>query len=222
MPTYARLLLLVGTPVVVLAFIGAVYFQIYAGTQATRDGWILTRDVSAGAQLAGDNVQRARVAAQGTPFLLYDGDPIKEKQRASHPMKASHLLAPDDMTRAATVLVPISFGAAPDLHQGDSVDVYVALNGRTVQVGRGLFVETSTSIWVPASDEPYWVALQANKAAVVAVRSTGAGVPATDPVGMQQAVSALTASAGGGQAPPPTPVPTPPPPAPSASPSPSR
>jgi hypothetical protein len=217
MSSYARLLLLVGTPLVVLAFIGAVYYQVYASSQATRDGWILTRDVSAGAQIGGENVERVRVAAQGTPFLLYGGDPARDKERASHAMKASHLLAPDDVTQSATVLVPINFGAAPDLHQGDAVDVYVALNGRTVQVGRDLFVESSTSIWVPAADEPYWVALQANKAVVVAVRSTGAGVPATDPVGMAEAVSALTATAGGGQASQPGPTPAPPP-APSASP----
>jgi hypothetical protein len=204
MSSYARLVLLIGTPVVVLAFIGAVYFQIYASTRATRDAWMLTRDVAAGSELNADSVERIRVGAQGTPFLLYEGDPVKEKERSTHAMKASHLLAPDDVAQTALVLIPITFTAAPELHKGDAVDVYVSQQGRTTLVGRGVFVESQTSVWVPAADEPYWVVLQAGKAQMVAVRSTGAGVPPIDPVGMPQAVDALsgTASGGSGRQPP--------------------
>lgn len=221
-----RLILLIGTPIVVLAFIGAVYFQIYVSSRATRDGWMLTRDVAAGGELTADNVQRVQVAAQGTPFSLYSGDPVGTKQRAGHAMKASHLLAPDDLTQNALVLIPITFGAAPNLKKGDAVDVYVSVEGRTVAVGRDLFVESSNSVWVPSGDEPYWVALQANRAPMIAVRSSGAGVPAIDPVGMQEAIAALSGSASGGRpqgSPPPpdspSPSAAPKTPAPSATPS---
>jgi hypothetical protein len=206
MVPHGRLILLIGTPIVVLAFIGAVYFQIYVSSHATREGWILTKDVAAGTQLTADNVERVKVSAQGTPFSLYTGDPIGSKQRAAHAMKASHLLAPDDLTQNPLVLIPITFGAAPQLQRGDQIDVYVSVQGRTVVVGRDLFVETPTAVWVPSANEPYWVALEANRAPMIAVRSTGAGVPAADPVGLQEAVAALSGSAGGS-----APVESPPP-----------
>jgi hypothetical protein len=200
MPPYPRLVLLAGTPVVVLAFIGAVYFQIYSSARATRDGWMLTKDVAAGSQLSSDNVQRIRVGSQGTPFLLYEGDPIRDRQLTSHAMKASHLLGPDDVMQTPVVLVPLTFAAAPELHGGDTVDVYVARQGRSVLIGRGLTVESSTSVWVPAADEPDWVALEADKAQLVAVRSSGAGVPPTDSITMQQALDALSGVANGSRA----------------------
>ena len=195
MSSYARLVLLIGTPFVVLAFIGAVYLQIWVGGRATRDAWILTRDVSPGAQLTSDTVERVRVGAQGTPFLLYTGDPVKERQRAGHAMKASHLLAPDDLVATSEVLAPASFAAAPTLHRGDSVDVYVSMQGRVVEVGRYLTVESPTAIWVPAGDERYWVALEANRASMIAVRSSGAAAPASDVVTLQEALAALTGGA---------------------------
>ncbi|MGH7882090.1 MAG: hypothetical protein ACREN8_04190, partial [Candidatus Dormibacteraceae bacterium] len=62
---YARWILLIGTPVVVLSFIGAVYFQIYAGTKSTRNAWILTHDVAAGAELTADTVEPTLVGGEG-------------------------------------------------------------------------------------------------------------------------------------------------------------
>jgi hypothetical protein len=192
-----RLVLMIGTPVVVLAFIGAVYFQIYASSRATREGWILSKDVTAGTVLTAASVERAQVGAEGASFLLYQGDPVANGERATHAMRASHLLAPDDVSQSALALVPVSFSSAPDLHSGDLIDVYVSIDGQSTLVGRSVIVESPTSIWVAVPDEQYWVALEAGKAPMIAVRTAGGGPPASDSVGMQQALDALGASANG-------------------------
>jgi hypothetical protein len=162
MTRFGRGVLLVGTPLVMLAVIGAVYFQIYTASRSTREAWMVTRSVAAGAQLTADNVQRVTVGSSGTSFALTSTDPIKEKRRAGHTMQASHLLAGDDLLPTSDVVVPISFAAQPQLQPGDQIDVYLVLGGRAVQVGRGLIVQSDHAMWVAAGDEPYWVALEAN------------------------------------------------------------
>ena len=197
MTRFGRGVLLVGTPLVMLAVIGAVYFQIYTSSRSTREAWMVTRSIVAGTQLTADNVQRVTVGSAGTSFALSSENPIKEKRRAGHAMQPSHLLAADDLLPTNEVVVPISFAAQPQLQPGDRVDVYLVASGRSEQVGRALVVQSDHALWVAAADEPYWVALEANKAVMVAVRSSGVGVPAPDAVGLDDAASALNQSAGG-------------------------
>ena len=197
MTRFGRGVLLVGTPLVMLAVIGAVYFQIYQSSHSTRQAWMVTRSVVAGTQLTASNVQRVTVGSAGTSFALSSENPISERRRAGHTMQPSHLLAADDLLPTNEVVVPITFAAQPQLQQGDRVDVYLVSGGRSVQVGRALVVQSEHALWVAAADEPYWVALEANKAVMVAVRSSGVGVPAPDPVGVDDAASALNGSAGG-------------------------
>lgn len=197
MTRFGRGVLLVGTPLVMLAVIGAVYFQIYISSHTTREAWMVTRSVVAGTQLTASNVQRVTVGSTGTAFALSSENPISDQRRAGHAMQPSHLLAADDLLPTNEVVVPISFAAQPQLQAGDRVDVYLVAGGRSVQVGRALAVQSEHALWVAAADEPYWVALEANKAVMVAVRSSGIGVPAPESVGVEDAASALNESAGG-------------------------
>jgi hypothetical protein len=188
---YARLALLIGTPIVVIAFIGAVYLQIYVGSRATRTGWMLTQDVTAGTLLTARNVERVQVGSEGTPFALLTTNPILGRDHADHDMQASHLLAPDDVTDSGVVLAPVTFAASPSLSPGEQVDVYVAVGDSVYQVGRSLTVQGPASIWVPAQQEADWVALQANHATLIAVRSTGAVAPQGASASLQQALQDL-------------------------------
>lgn len=200
MSAYARLALLIGTPIVVIAFIGAVYLQIYLGSRSTRTGWMLTQDVTAGTLLTARNVERVQVGAEGTPFALLTADPIRNREHADHEMQASHLLAPDDVTDSGVVLAPVTFASSPSLSPGQQVDVYVTVGESVYQVGRNLTVQGPESIWVPASEEADWVALQANHATLIAVRSAGAVAPQGSSASLQQALQDLgvqTPSGGG-------------------------
>ncbi|MFZ0218043.1 MAG: hypothetical protein WAM30_19085 [Candidatus Dormiibacterota bacterium] len=213
MTRYGRVALLVGTPLVMLAVIGAVYFQIYTGSHATRGAWMLTQRVAAGTLLTSDNVQRVTIPDSGAAFEVLSQDPISAHRRAGHSMQASHLLAPDDLMDTGEELVPISFAASPGLQPGDRVDVYVVAGGGTIQVGRGLIVASTHSIWVPAGDARYWVALQGANAELLAVQSSGAGNAASDQIGLEQAIAALNQTAGGsgrvgGSSPAPSPAPS--------------
>ena len=232
MTRFGRGVLLVGTPLVMLAVIGAVYFQIYTSSHTTREAWMVTHSVVAGTQLNASNVQRVTVGGMGTAFALSSENPISEKRRAGHAMQPSHLLAADDLLPTNAVVVPISFAAQPQLQAGDRVDVYLVAGGRSVQVGRSLVVQSDHALWVAAADEPYWVALEANKAVMVAVRSSGIGVPVPESVGVEDAAAALNESAGGsgvspnqpapgGSAAAPTPAPPARGPAPTSSPAPA-
>ena len=218
MTRYGRLALLVGTPILILAVIGAVYFQIYAGSHATRTAWMLTQDVAAGTLLTSGNVEQVTVADSGTSFLVLSQDPIAGHRRAGHGMRASHLLAPDDLMAADDQLVPVTFASSPGLQPGDTIDVYAVSGNGTIQVGRGVIVASSHAIWVSAREAPYWVALQAANAQLIAVQSYGADGGAADQVDLQQAIAALhRAAAGGGSASPapttsPAPAPSLPPP----------
>lgn len=200
MSAYARFALLIGTPIVVIAFIGAVYLQIYEGSRATRTGWMLTQDVTTGTRLTSSNVERVQVGAEGTPFALLTTDPITGREHADHDMQASHLLAPDDVTESGVVLAPVSFASSPALNPGEQVDVYVTVGQSVYQVGRDLTVQGPGSVWVPASEEADWVALQANHATLVAVRSAGAVAPQGASASLQQALLDLGVQAppGGG------------------------
>lgn len=205
-----NVVLYLGGALVMLAVIGAIYLEIVVQSRSTHDVWMVTTDVAAGARFTGDNVRQVSVPDTGDSLSYYHGDPIASHKRAGRTLRGGHMLADDDLLGTEMVLVPVSFKAAPPLRNGDVIDVYTQLGTRTVQVGKSLTVQSATTIWVPAVDEPSWVTLQANSAPLFAVTSAGIGVPVNSGLGIQDAVSALAGSVAGGASGPP---PAPPPPA---------
>lgn len=208
---------------VVIAVIGLLYLQALAQSRATREAWMLTRDVAAGAALGDADVKRIRVPATGDRFALLDADPVH--RRAAHRMSARTLLDADDLLGEDTVQVPVSVRAAPGVAAGDTLDVYAVVGSRTVLVGRRLVVVGTgnpMTLLVPAADEPNWVALEANNVSLFAAKSAGVGVPVNPAVAVGDAIASLSGvpPAGpvltGGAVPAPTPPPaTPAPPRPS-------
>lgn len=222
------LVLALGGGLVLLAAIGAIYLEILVQSRSSHEVWMVTRDVPAGTQLTALDVRRASVPDTGDRIAYYRGDPITDHRRAGHTLEAGHMLADDDLLTTDMVLVPVAFKAAPPLARGDVIDVYTVIGTRTIQVGKSLPVQSSTTIWVPATDESSWITLEANNAPLFAASSGGIGIPAETGLGIQDAVSALSSSVTGGppalQAPSPlVPSPTPAPlvpatPSPSATP----
>ena len=199
-----RVALLVGTPLIMLAVIGAIYLQIYTSSHASRQAWMVTQDVVAGTRFSSSNVEQVRIPDASPSFTLLTQDPITQGLRAGHHIAASTLLTPSDILGRSDVLVPIAFSASPSLAAGDQVDVYAVVGGVVTEVGRDLVIATPQSIWVPAQDEADWVALRGTNVTLVAVRTSGVGVPQTNRVGIQDAIAALNHAAAGA-----TPVPTP-------------
>jgi hypothetical protein len=203
--------LYIGGAMVMLAVIGAIYLEIIVQSRSSHGVWMVTQEVAAGSHFSTDNVRQVSIPDTGDTLSYYHGDPIADHKRAGRTLRSGHMLADDDLLTTAMVLVPVSFKAAPPLKNGDVIDVYTQFGTRTVQVGRSLIVESATTIWVPAVDEPSWVTLQANSAPLFAVTSSGIGVPVNSGLGLQDAVSSLAGSVAGGEtgvslAPPPPPA----------------
>jgi len=201
---------------VVIAVIGLLYLQTLAQSRATRQAWMLTRDVSAGTVLHAADVKRIRVPATGDRFALLDGTPLE--RRAAHRMSAQTLLTADDLLGEDTVQVPVSVRVAPGVAAGDTLDVYAVVGSRTVLVGRRLVVVGTgnpMTVLVAAADEPNWVALAANNVSLFAAKSAGIGVPVNPAVAVGDAISSLSGVPPtgpvlvGGTPPPTTPAPSP-------------
>lgn len=178
---------------VVVAVIGLLYIQTIAEAHATREAWMLTRAVPAGALLDDTDVKRVRVPAAGDQFALLDSSPLH--RRAAHGMSAQILLTADDLLGEDTVQVPVSVRIGPAVAKGDTLDVYAVVGGRTVLVGRRLIVASTgnpLTLLVGAADEPYWIALEANNVSLFAAKSTGVGVPANTAVAVNDAISGLS------------------------------
>jgi hypothetical protein len=204
-----RVALLVGTPLIMLAVIGAIYLQIYSSSHASRQAWMVTQDVVAGTQFSSSNVERVTIPDASPSFTVLTQDPIAQGLRADHRIAASTLLTPSDILSRSDVLVPIAFSASPSLAAGDQVDVYAVVNGVVTEVGRDLVIATNQSIWVPAGDEADWVALRGTNVTLVAVRTGGVGAPQTNRVGIQAAIAALNRTAAGATPTPTTPTASP-------------
>ncbi len=192
-----RIALLAGTPLIMLAVIGAIYFQIYTSSHASKQAWMVTQDVVAGTLFTSSNVERVTIPDASPSFAVLAQDPIRSGLRAGHRISASTLLTPSDILSGSQVLAPVVFSAAPNLSAGDQVDVYAVVDGTVTEVGRDLVIASPQSLWVPARDEADWVALRGTNVTLVAVRSSGTGSPQTDQVGVQQAIAALNRAAGG-------------------------
>jgi hypothetical protein len=235
-----RQLVAAALTLVVIAVIGLLYLQAIAQTRATREAWMLTRDVVPGAVLDESNVKQVRVPAAGDQFSVLEESPLH--RRAAHRMGAQTLLTRDDLLGEDIVQVPVSLRSVPAVAAGDTLDVYAVVGSRTVLVGRRLVVVSAGSpvtLLVAAADEPSWVALEANNVSLFATKSSGVGVPPNAGAGVNDAISNLSGAAQSGQvlsgapggspatpagpagpAGPATPLPGSPPPRPSASPSP--
>lgn len=178
---------------VVIAVIGLLYLQAVAQSRATRDAWMLTHDVVAGALLGDGDVKHIRIPAAGDQFALLDGTPVH--RRASHRMGAQTLLSADDLLGDDMVQVPVSVRAVPGVAAGDTLDVYAVAGTRTVLVGRRLVVigaGNPMTVLVSAADEPDWVALEANNVSLFAAKSTGVGVPPNAGVAVNDAIASLS------------------------------
>jgi hypothetical protein len=218
-----RQLVGVALSLVVVAVIGLLYLQTVAQSRATREAWMLTRDVAAGTLLGTGDVKLIRVPAVGDRFTVLEGSPVQ--RRLAHRMRAQALLTADDLLGEDTVQVPVSVRAVPSVAAGDTLDVYAVVGGRTVLVGRRLIVAGTgnpMTLLVAAADEPSWVALEANNVSLFAAKSAGVGVPTGPAVAVGEAISSLSGTsqsgpvlAAGG-----TPA-TPPPSTPAATPRPS-
>lgn len=181
---------------VVIAVIGLLYLQAIAQTRATRDAWMVTRDVVAGTLLDESNIKRVRVPSAGDQFSVLDASPVH--RRTAHRMAASTLLTPDDLLGQDMVQVPVAVRAAPGVTPGDTLDVYAVVGSRTVLVGRRLVVVAvgnPMTLLVAAADEPSWVALEANNVSLFAAKSSGVGVPANAAVAVNEAIASLSGAA---------------------------
>jgi hypothetical protein len=200
---------------VFLVVAGAVYLEIAASSGATDTVWVVTRAVSAGDLLSSDNVRRVRIRHATDGLDYFTGQVKQGTSRASHGMSAGTLLFSNDVMDEELALVNLSLRTPPQLAHGQHVDVYAQVGSQTMMLGRGLMVDqvsgTSCSVWVPASDEPSWITLQASNVAMFAARSTGIGVPQTRPQSLQDALATLSGGSATGPpvAPPTTPTPAP-------------
>lgn len=197
MTRVGRTVLLVGTPLIMLAVIGAIYLQIYSSSHASRQAWMVTQAVAAGTPFTSHNVERVSIPVASPSFAVLAQNPIASGLRAGHAMSASTLLTPSDILSRTDVLVPVSFAAAPSLSAGDRIDIYAVVDGTVTEVGRNLVIASPQAVWVPAQDEASWVALRGTNVTLVAVRGEGAGVPESSQVGIQQAIAELNRAAGG-------------------------
>jgi hypothetical protein len=197
---------------------GAIYLQIWSSARQTDLVWTVTSSVAAGDELNGGNVKQVVVPRSGESLDYYNGDLANAHRRASHDMTTGTLVFRSDFQSQDMALVTLSLRTPPPLTHGNTIDVYALVNNQTMFVGRRLAVDsvngTSVSVWVPASDEPYWVTLAAGNIAMYGARSSGIGVPQTRVQSVTEALSALTgaSTSGSGGVPtsgPPTPIPTP-------------
>jgi hypothetical protein len=184
---------------VVLAVIGLLYLQALSQGRATREAWMVTRDLPAGAVLDANNLKHVHIPAAGDQFIVLTDNPAN--RRVARAMRAQTLLSPSDVLSRETVQVPVSVRAAPSVASGDTVDVYAVVGTRAVLVGRQLIVVATgnpLTMLVSANDEPYWIALQANNVSLFASKSDGVGVPDSGGVGVNDAIAGLTGSAQSG------------------------
>ena len=162
---------------VVLAVIGLLYLQAIVQGGATRQAWMLTRNVDAGAAFNASNVKQVRVPGSGDQFSILTASPIDK--HAAHSLEAQTLLRPDDVLSQEVAQVPVTLRTTPQLAQGNVIDVYANINGRTISVGRRLVVVSAGNpvvLLVPAQDEQAWITLQAGNVSLFAARSPGVSV----------------------------------------------
>ncbi|HLH71510.1 MAG TPA: SAF domain-containing protein [Candidatus Dormibacteraeota bacterium] len=188
------LVVLIGL-VVFAAVTGAIYLQILTSAHASDLVWAVSRPVQAGDPLTADNVHQTRIPRSGDSWDFYTGDLIAAHARAAHPMAAGTIVFKDDVLDQDLALVTLTLKDPPPLAHGQTIDVYAQIGSQTLIVGRRLVVDgvdgSNASVWVPTTDEPAWVALQANSVALFAARSGGVGVPEVQAETIDDALASL-------------------------------
>jgi hypothetical protein len=177
----------------------AVDLQIVLQAHSTQAVWAVTKPVSAGDQLTSDNVHRVQIPQTGESWDFYTGDLLSASRRADHAMNPGTMIFQTDLLPQNLSLVTLSLKTPPPLVHGNSVDVYASVDNRTLIVGRNLVVQSTSgsnySVWVPASDEPAWITLQANNVSLFAALSSGVGVPDSQAQSISDALSSLSGGA---------------------------
>jgi len=156
---------------VVLAFLA---LDTLGRPQDTRSVWVLTHSVVAGAALDSSTVRQEHISASRDPYSYLTASP--SGRFAAHGLSPGDILRQDDVESAPLVAVPVKLGGY-QAAAGDTIDVYAIEGGKATLVGRGMTVLNSTTIQVPAGDEPLWIALYGSSTTLLDARSNGTGVP---------------------------------------------
>jgi hypothetical protein len=156
---------------VVLAFLA---LDTIGRPQDTLSVWVLTRSVVAGATLDSSSVRQEHIPATRDPYSYLTTAP--NGRFAAHALSPGDILRQDDVESAPLVAVPVKLGGY-QAGAGDTIDIYAIEGGRATLVGRGITVINTSTIQVPASDEPLWIALYGSSATLLGARSNGTGVP---------------------------------------------
>jgi hypothetical protein len=170
---------------VVLAFLA---LDTLGRPQDTRLVWVMTRSAAAGAPLDSASVRQERIPAGRESYSFLTSLP--PGRFAAHALSAGDVLRPDDVQSSPQVLVPVKLGGYQPV-AGDTIDIYVVEGGKATLVGRGITVVNSTTIQVPASDEPLWIALYGSSGTLLSARSNGTGVPDSSGVSGAEAARRL-------------------------------
>lgn len=178
---------------VVLAFLA---LETVGRPQQERRVWVVTQGVAAGVALDG-SVRQQSIPATRDAFSFFTGD-IKGKLSARR-LSAGDVLRDDDIEDQPFATVPVKLTGAT-VAAGDIVDIYAVQGSKVVLVARGYTMQSATSVRVPASDEPLWVAMFGSSTTLIASRSNGTGVVAPGGVTATDATAQLAAIAQAGSA----------------------
>jgi len=233
-----RVLLVALGVVVVVWVVTLVLVGRHQDASATVPTWEVARDLPAGTRVDASLLHEVDRSANEVDGLLVSAT-SPSGMIFVHAMRANDPVRQDDVTdERAMVRVPIGFKKAPGLVPGELIDIYVTARpgsagiaaGPTATAGiqllaRGVLVADagggSLAIEVPAALEQSWVAISASDIPLIAVLSSGVGVPSgnehvytvDDAVGLLSALAAQASGAGpaprGATDPTATPAPTP-------------
>lgn len=190
---------LTGALLIVLFFLA---LDTVARPQDSRAVWVLSHSVVAGAALDTTTVRQERIPGTAEPYPYLTSPP--NGRFAAHSMSPGDILRPDDVESAPLVAVPVKL-VGYQATAGDVIDIYSVEGGRATLVGRGITVVNSSTIQVPAGDEPLWIALFGSSTTLISARSNGTGVPDTASVSGADAARRLSVLAQSGSGPSPAP-----------------
>ena len=186
-----------------LVVLGFLALDTVGRPQTSLSVWVLTRSVVAGAALGTSSVREEHIPTTRNPYAYLTTSP--SGRFAAHALSPGDILRQDDVESAPLVAVPVKLGGY-QAGAGETIDIYAIEGGRATLVGRGITVVNTTTIQVPASDEPLWIALYGSSATLLAARSNGTGVPDDSTISGTEAARRLSVLAQqGGAAASPTP-----------------
>lgn len=185
---------LTGALLIVLFFLA---LDTLGRPQDNRTVWVLTRSVVAGTRLDPSSTREERIPSTPDSNSFLTSPP--GGRYAAHGLSPGDILRQDDVESTPLVAVPVKLSGY-QAGSGDLVDIYSVEGGRATLVGRGMTVLNSTTIEVPASDEPLWIALFGSSATLVSARSNGTGVPEASSVTAADAARRLSVLAQPGAA----------------------